>query len=361
MMIRTLTIVFYLLCLLSLCNSRMTGQIPFRVMSYNVENLFDTRDDPTTADNDFLPDSDRHWTHGRYYHKLQQIAKVITAAGEWDTPALVALCEVENDSVLFRLLHHTPLRHRHYRYCMTHGGDERGINVALLYQRDRFRYAGHTEHPVRFSRRRHKQTRHILHVWGTVLGGDRLDVFVCHFPSRYGGEKESESDRFDAARTLRRLCDSVHLIRPTPHILVMGDFNDTPNDMSICKELGTEPLGKNSRSDSDVLPSRFSCDDIPPLQLYNLFAATTNSPPGSHKYQGEWNLLDQIIISASLTDTTATMHLVPGSVRIFAPPFLLTRDKTWRGRRPFRTYYGFKYEGGYSDHLPLTADFLLLK
>ena len=106
------------------------GQIPFRVMSYNVENLFDTQDNPATADDDFLPNGNRYWHNGRYYHKLQQIAKVITAAGEWDTPALVGLCEVENDSVLHRLVNHTPLRHQHYRFCMTHGDDKRGINVA---------------------------------------------------------------------------------------------------------------------------------------------------------------------------------------------------------------------------------------
>lgn len=316
-------------------------------MTYNVENLFDTQDNPAVADDDFLPDRNRYWHNGRYYHKLQQIAKVIIAAGEWDTPALVGLCEVENDSVLHRLVHHTPLRHQHYHFCLTHGDDRRGLNVALLYQRDKFRYAGHTEYPIRFTRRRHKQSRRILHVWGNILSGDRLDIFVCHFPSRYGGEKESEADRFDAAHTLRMLCDSVQALRPTPHILIMGDFNDTPSDISIREKLGAEPLENRSRPVSDCPPTV--------LRLYNLFATTS----GSHKYQGEWNQLDQIIISASLADTTAAMHLVPNSPRIFAPPFLLTADKTWRGERPFRSYYGFKYEGGFSDHLPLIADFLV--
>ena len=141
---------FFILTLFSLPSQ---GQTDFRVMSYNVENLFDTKDDPLTADNDFLPSGNRHWTPGRLYHKLQQLAKVITAAGEWSTPALVGLCEVENDSVLVRLLNTTPLRRQHYRYCMTHGQDTRGINVALLYQRDKFLYRGHAEHPVRFTRK----------------------------------------------------------------------------------------------------------------------------------------------------------------------------------------------------------------
>ena len=149
-MARTLTMTFFILTLFSLPSQ---GQTDFRVMSYNVENLFDTKDDPLTADNDFLPSGNRHWTSGRFYHKLQQLAKVITAAGEWSTPALIGLCEVENDSVLVRLLNYTPLRRQHYRYCMTHGQDTRGINVAFLYQRDKFRYQGHTEHPVRFTRK----------------------------------------------------------------------------------------------------------------------------------------------------------------------------------------------------------------
>ena len=134
-MTRTLTILIYVLAFLSYPANAQSG---FRVMSYNVENLFDTEDNPDKNDNDFLPSGNHHWTRGRYYHKLQQLAKVISAAGEWDTPALIALCEVENDSVLTHLLNRTPLKLQQYRYCMTHGSDIRGINSALLYQRDRF-------------------------------------------------------------------------------------------------------------------------------------------------------------------------------------------------------------------------------
>jgi endonuclease/exonuclease/phosphatase family metal-dependent hydrolase len=325
------------------------GQQLFRVMSYNVENLFDTEKAPDKNDNDFLPTGNRHWTPGRYYHKLQQIAQVISAAGEWDTPALVGLCEVENDSVLLHLLHRTPLKRQQYRYCRTHGQDTRGINVALLYQRDKFAYTGHTEYQVRFSRKQHKQTRNILHVWGNVITGHILDIFVCHFPSRYGGEKESETDRFDAARTLRSLCDSLQQIRPYPQIIIMGDFNDTPEDKSMTDILTA--TFHNQQTPDNALSDR---------SLYNLFAdRTQRHHPGSHKYQGEWSQLDQILISANLTDTTASMHLKPDSPHIFAPDFLLTNDKTWRGKRPYRTFYGYKYEGGYSDHLPIIADFLL--
>lgn len=338
-MTKTLTIYLLLLFILP-----AKAQTTFRVMSYNVENMFDTSDDPATNDNDFLPEGNHHWTGGRYYRKLQQIAKVISAAGEWSTPALVGLCEVENDTVVTHLIKRTPLRKQQYRYCITHGSDTRGINTALLYQRDKFGYINHREIPVQFTHKKHKHTRNILHVWGKVITSDTLDVFVCHLPSRYGGEKESEADRFDAARTLRGLCDSLLQTRTTPQILMMGDFNDTPENASITHILAAEPI--------KLMPEAST--------LYNLFANPhTLDLPGTHKYQGEWNQLDHIIVTGNLIDQTSRMHLVAESNRIFAPDFLLTNDKTWHGRRPFRTYYGYKYEGGYSDHLPLIADFLL--
>lgn len=339
---KLLTLLFFLIFYVSL-----SAQTLFRVMSYNVENLFDTVDNPEKEDNEFLPSGTRHWTSGRYYHKLQQIAKVINAAGEWSTPALVGLCEVENDSVIHHLLNRTPLRGQHYRYCITHSPDPRGINVALLYQRDKFGYIGHTANSITYTRQKHKRSRDILHVWGKVTDNDTLDVFICHFPSRYGGEKESETDRFDAARTLKYLCDSLCYHRLTPHILIMGDFNDTPENKSI-REILSAPLYDKK------------CNSNPPHRLYNLFStAGTLEPSGSHKYQGEWSQLDQIIVNGTLLNRESPMHLLPESTRIYAQPFLLTKDKTGRGQRPLRTYYGFKYEGGFSDHLPLITDFII--
>lgn len=141
----------------------------------------------------------------------------------------------------------------------------------------------------------------------------------------------------------------------------MGDFNDTPDDTSIREILDAHPIPNPCLSGSGSMPIKPRTNAYPSLLLYNLFAKNRSVPPGSHKYQGEWSQLDQIILSSSLTDTTSQMQLIPGSARIFSPSFLLIKDKTWRGERPFRTYYGFKYEGGYSDHLPLIVDFLLLK
>lgn len=322
-----------LLCGLSILAVPLAAQTPFRIMSYNVENFFDTEDDPKTEDNDFLPEGNHHWTPKRYRHKLNQISKVILAAGGWETLALVGLCEVENDKVVNDLLHRTALRGAGYCYCLAEHPDRRGMRVALLYQPTLFEMIDQRSHSIRFTRKPHKSTREILHVSGRILTGDTLDVFVCHFPSRYGGEKQSEQLRIDAATTLRELADSVAAVRTRPLLLAMGDFNDTPEDPSLSRHLTA------------------GC-------LRNLFARLERRPVGgTHKYQGKWSMLDQMF--SNLTADEGSLRLLPESPSIFAPSFLLTPDKTQLGERPFRTYNGFRYEGGYSDHLPILIEFTL--
>ena len=331
--------------LLLLAATPMYAQTIFRVMTYNVENLFDVKDNPDKEDNDFLPTGNRYWNTHRYYFKQQQLAKVITAAGEWNAPALVGLCEVENDSVLFDLTQRTSLRAQEYRYVITSHSDKRGINVALLYQRDQFRYLHHQSIPIRFSKQQHKSTREILHVSGEMITRDTLDVFLCHFPSRYGGEKESEQDRFDAATTLRKTCDSIIQARTNPQILIMGDFNDTPKNKSLSQVVGASPSNEKVQVEASYI-------NLIPKSL-------TKGVEGTHKHQGEWNQLDHIIVNRKLMEPNSRMQPLPESIQIFSPSFLLTKDKTWRGIRPFRTYYGYKYERGFSDHLPIIADFYL--
>lgn len=313
--------------------------VTFQVMSYNVENCFDTDDNPDVSDDEFLPSGERYWTKGRYYRKLQHIAQVIQSAGGWSTPALVGLCEVENDSVMHHLLTRTSLRQLDYRYCITHGRDRRGINVALLYQRGQFKYLGSEEIEIVLPRKE-RPTRNILHVWGEIQTSDTVDVFVCHMPSRSGGEVASLPKRLLAAERLRSCVDSVLAVRATPRCLIMGDFNDMPEDESL-----------SSRLEARALPA----GEPVPGGLYNLFY----SGKGSYKYRGEWNQLDHFIVNGLLLDKKHNMHLQEAGNVIYKPDFLLTDDKTWRGKRPFRTYYGFKYEGGYSDHLPLLCTFVL--
>jgi predicted extracellular nuclease len=312
--------------------AKANGQ-DFRVMFYNVENLFDTYDDPHKNDNEFLPDGAMRWTPSRYYRHLRKTAQVINAIGEWGTPAICGLCEVENDSVLVHLLNRTPLREQHYSYCITTGNDARGINNALIYQRDKFRYLGHSSERIKFTNK-NRRSRDILHVWGELINGERLDIFVCHFPSRTGGEKESEPGRTDAAKHLRRLCDSIFKINGDANIIAMGDFNDNPYDKSI------QILIKGSEAK---------------YNLINLFGDPGKlNFGGSHKFRGEWSQLDQMMISRNWN-----RYLRKGSPQIFAHSFLLTKKDSRGEQTPRRKYAGRVYKNGYSDHLPIVADFSL--
>ena len=322
----------------------VSGQTNFKVMFYNVENLFDIFDDPDKDDNDFLPEGTMHWTAGRYHNKLNNIAKIITSAGEWETPVLVGLCEVENEKVIKDLTQYSPLRNMNYRYIITNSPDTRGINVALLYQREKFKYLEHKNYTIHFPYNVRKHTRDILHVTGQVSIRDTLDVFVCHFPSRRGGEKESEPDRLCVASVLKAKSDSLMRIRENACILIMGDFNDEPSDRSISKILSAQPISK----------------DISHQNLYNLFSSfEKRKDTGSYKFQKQWNILDQIIISGNLITGERSIKVFPHTASIFYRDFMITDDKTNGGKRPKKTYHGRIHEGGYSDHFPVLVDFIV--
>lgn len=212
---------------------RLTAQAdspPFRVMCWNVENLFDTHHDSLKNDYEFLPDALRHWNYQRYKKKLVNIARVITAVGEWVPPVLVGLCEVENDNVMRDLTRYSPLKEQGYRYVITHSPDERGIDVALLYQRDRFKLLSHRSIPTGTFRPQNRPTRDILHVCGLLATGDSLDVLVVHLPSRSSGAKVSEPYRMLVAGKIRSIADSLLTTRLHPQLIIMGDFNDYPNN-----------------------------------------------------------------------------------------------------------------------------------
>lgn len=310
----------------------------FRVMSYNVENLFDCRHDSLKDDYEFLPDAIRRWNYYKYRKKLDDVARVIVAVGEWNPPALVALCEVENDSVLRDLTRYSALREVGYRYVMTSSPDERGIDVALLYRRHLFKLLSCHSLEVPRTDKQNRPTRDILHVCGQLLNQDTLDVFVCHFPSRSGGAKETEAHRLLAARRVREAIDSIYARRRRPQILMMGDLNDYPHNRSV----------------------RLLLDGDKPVLKHLLDGKPGMKPAGSYKYQGEWGLLDYIMVSEEMTRPDAPFHTAEGRAGIFAPPFLLAPDKKYGGLQPFRTYYGMKYQEGYSDHLPVWADFRVL-
>lgn len=326
-----------LLLFLFLPFSIVSSQETMRIMFYNTENLFDCKHDSLKNDFDFLPEGKNHWSYYRYRNKLNNISKVITAVGEWQIPALVGLCEVENDSVIYDLTHRSPLKNLSYRSVVTNSPDLRGIDVALLYQRDQFRLLTFKTHRIPLDH----PTRDILHVAGQVLNGDTMDVFVCHFPSRLGGEAQSNNLRITAAKVLKEKVDSVISTRLHPAIVIMGDFNDYPDNESLFRALGAKsPVNTSSR-------------------LVNLMYPMLNDKDrGSHKYQSDWGVLDQIIVNRSLLDSSR-IQVKEAKANIFRSSFLLEEDRTNGGERPFRTYLGPRYVGGYSDHLPVWMDLVI--
>jgi predicted extracellular nuclease len=325
MRIRIATLVFFIFVV-----HLAFAQEAFRVMFYNCENFFDVSDDPLKNDEDFLPTSSHFWTFGRYKEKQRNVAKVITAVGGWDAPVLVGLCEVENDSVIYTLTHFSPLRELNYRFVITNSPDRRGIDVALLYQRDQFKLLSSISHRINLPR----PTRDILHVTGQIKNGDTLDVFVCHFPSRLGGENETEELRATVAKELRKQADSINLVRKSPSILMMGDFNDYPTNESLQTILGAKSSSDSTSSYVNLMLPLIGKEGI-----------------GSHKFEADWGILDQIMVNRKLLK-----HVKNFTGNVFNADFLLEDDTKFGGKRPLRTYSGFKYVGGYSDHLPVWVD-----
>ncbi|MBP8945561.1 MAG: endonuclease [Paludibacteraceae bacterium] len=317
------------------------GKQNFKVVFYNTENFFDCFDDSLTNDAEFLPNGTRGWTFAKYKKKQNNIGKVITAIGGWDAPALVGLAEVENERCLIDLTRYSGLKNLHYKFLHFESPDPRGIDVVLLYQPQFFKPLISKPIPIHFSTSPQTKTRDILYAAGTIPTGDTLHVFVCHFPSRLGGELESENKRREVAAILRTEVDSIYLAHPHPYIVIMGDFNDYPTNKSLLKTLRALP------------PS----DSIYSENLYNLMYPLHIKGKGSHKYNGEWGALDQFIVSGALLKAGEKFYTLPMDAHFFEADFLLEDDKTNLGKQPFRTYLGMKYQGGFSDHLPICLNF----
>lgn len=355
-----------------------------RIVSYNVENLFDNRHDTLKSDLDYTPEGTHHWTYRRYQAKVERIAQVLTAIGGWhdadiasatsspltDTdhigtshaPILVGLCEVENARCLRSLC--WCLRRYHYQYVHYESPDERGIDVALLYDSTRFHLLHSEPIPVTLLS---APTRDILYVQGTILPDtkalpsknphdptpnlsdtgvhhtphtadtntyhtqplsdtalvatpttfDTLHLFVCHLPSQLGGTSETAWKRAIAKSVLQSRIDSLLTSNPLARVIVMGDMNSAPAD-------------DLSRMTNLMLP---------------LADETPLGTCGTHKYNGIWTFLDQFYISEALKAYTSTY--------VFAPSWLLELDEKYLGTKPRRTFNGYHYQDAYSDHLPI--------
>jgi predicted extracellular nuclease len=299
----------------------------FSVMFYNAENLFDTVDDTTRNDEEFLPGGDRRWTSGRYHKKISALSRAIAAAGEWELPALVGLCEVENEQVVSDLAFGDLLSAGRYGVVHRDSPDLRGIDVALLFRQDYFRIAEVRswvpprpgDHPF--------LSRNLLYA-KAVMAHDTLHVIVCHFPSRRGGVLATQGAREEMARLLRAKTDSLLSVAADAAIIVMGDFNAGPDD-EIMKSLTFRGL------------------------MVNVSDRLVSGEQGTYRYQGQWEVIDQILISSSMALGSGPFRADPESVRVPDASFLLADDPDYPGKKPFATYAGFRWAGGYSDHLPV--------
>ena len=314
--------------------SPCVAQQRYGVMFYNVENLFDTINDVGVADEDMLPKADRAWTEERYQRKLNGVARVIAdLSNEGGFPAIVALAEVENSRVLDDLVSQKEIESARYSVCHYDSPDERGIDVALLYRSELFKFKGCKSVRADVESAPNLQTRDYLLVWGDM--GSREVLFcVVHFPSRIGGVKQTEHLRMGCAKQVREIVDSAIIANPDRKVVILGDMNDNPNNRSIRKVLGAK---------------RVRCR-VESGRLYNL---TASGRAGSSVYDGRWNRYDNIVVSSNLLLSGNGLHVVmpKRNVRVgYAQRSEYLIDER---KYPKPTYQGGEYRGGVSDHLPI--------
>lgn len=299
----------------------------FTLVQLNCENLFDCQHDSLKNDYEWLPDGNRRWTPYRYWRKVEKIAKEVVACGNGSLPDLVALCEVESDSVMNRLVRRTALGRLGYDYVVTESPDLRGIDVALVYNKFSFLPLCHYSLRVPTVAGM-KPTRDILYVKGRVGKTDTLHVFVVHAPSRYGGERKTCPYRMAVMRRLTTFTDSILAIDPKAKIVVAGDFNAYGKAASLeyLQEKGLDDISKDAWGE--------------------------HGAKATYCYKGRWNSLDHVFVSASLRPQWV-------STVVFDAPYLLEEDAAFGTVKPRRTFNGFRYQDdGFSDHLPLVVKFL---
>ena len=299
---------WFFLILAFVIQSAVLAQDSLTIISYNVENLFDCQHDTLKNDSSFLPDGMHHWTYYRYQTKLDRIAQVIVNISGWESAEMVGLCEVENERCLRDLCYR--LKRFHYKFVHYESADKRGIDVALLYDSTKVKILN--SKPLRVDLQG-DVTRDILYVEALVGNQDTLHAMVCHLPSKLGGAAATEGKRNAAKQMIQQQVDSILRMQSEAKIVVMGDMN------------------------SEVK------DDLQGMS--NMMIGCEKEGKGTHKYKGIWSCLDQFYLSTTLKNNA--------NVIIFSPEWLLEEDTKYLDYQPKRTYVGYRYHDGYSDHLPI--------
>lgn len=308
----------------------------FLIAQYNVENLFDTIDNPHKNDNEFLPDGRKEWTSERYWDKQEKIAKVISSIDTKHFPDLISLVEIEDIVVLQDLVKEKSIAKAKYKIIHHEGPDARGIDCALLYNPKTFKLVSTNFYQVKMEDNNYFKTREILYAKGLLKTKEELHVFVNHWPSRRGGEEKSAPKRNLAASVLKHAVDSIFRVDPQAKIVILGDFNDETNNKSIKDILGAT-ADKNRKEP----------------YLYDMATLQDLKGEGSYYYwrTKEWNMIDQMIISSALLNDNYGLQTIDNDMNIFREEWIMHKDE--KGNLSPAKTYGRGYYGGYSDHLPV--------
>ncbi len=308
---------------------------PVYIAWWNVENLFDTVDDATHNDAEFTPDSKKHWTPQRLEAKLQGMTRVLSCMNDSAGPDILGMAEVENRQVLSHWVH--KYLGDKYGIAYHESPDLRGIDVALIYRKSMFQHVGTAARRVKLGKE-DRPTRDIVD-YVLVRDGDSLDCVTVHWPSRYGGKEASEPKRIMAAKATESVVDSLYRVRTNDDIVVMGDFNDEPGDISITNYLRA----------SDTVPTTNQRHNL--FLLDALYPVYADSTQGTYYYHRQWDTLDQLLLSRGMLDQTGFGTASPWG-NVFVRPFMQEASGKYKGA-PFRTYVGSRYLGGISDHFPV--------
>lgn len=322
----------------SLLHAQKKQYLVTAIAFYNLENFYDTEDDPKTRDEDFTPNGAYHYTEKIYHKKLHNLATVIAQLGTDvtpDGPAIIGHAEVENAKVLQDLVDQPEIANRKYRFVQFNSPDARGIDCALLYNPKYFTviHAEALYTNIKAYGEKGGKTRDVLHVTG-LLNGDTTHVFVNHWPSRRGGEAASAPLRAIAAGVSKKIIDSLMKLNPETKVILMGDLNDDPNNASVTKVLGAKS-NRNKMGISD---------------LYNPFTAFFNQGIGTLGYNDAWNLFDQIMLSGSYLKGSGQGWKFY-KAEVFNKEFLKNSFGQYKGY-PHRSFSGTTWIDGYSDHFP---------
>ncbi len=309
----------------------------YRIVFYNTENLFDPFDDPATNDQEYTPTGKCHWTMSRLNQKVMMVYRAIISASNGIYPDIIGLAEVENLWILEYLLQKTPLKEGNYGIVHKESPDPRGIDVALLYRKQTIIPVDYDFIPVHGKRSGHFSSRDILH-FQAKLNSETVHFFVNHWPSRSGGYVETLGKRDLAAGILRHSLDSVRRQDKEAKLLLMGDFNATPDEPCFLKTLGASMVPDQKDSSG----------------LTNLSRLWKLGSTGTIRTKGHWEIFDQFICSNNLLNNN-TLRISTSETSICTVDFLLEEDKRYLGKKPFRTFMGPVYHGGVSDHLPIAT------